>query len=248
VLSVIDLERTLATLGLEAPARFDEVTGSTNATAVAWAEAGAPEWALVAAGHQTSGRGRLGRVWTDVPGAALMFSCVLRPNLDPEHAGLIPLLAGASMASAIGDVSGTQVRCKWPNDLLVAGGKLGGILAESSVVDGRLRFVVVGIGVNLEPPTDVEAAAALRDADPAALLSAFLRRFHDGYVRLPDGAVDAWSGVSATLGSDVQVSRLHGPPVRGRAIAVDERGALVIRTENGTETVASGEVEHLGSV
>ncbi len=248
VLSVIELERALAALGLEAPVRFEEVTGSTNATAVELAETGASEWTLVAAGHQTAGRGRLGRTWTDVPGAALMFSLVLRPTLDPEHAGLIPLLAGAAMAAAVREVAGVHVRCKWPNDLLVAGGKLGGILAESSVAGGRVRYVVVGIGLNLEPPIGVEAAEGLGDADPAALLSAFLRRFRDGYMRLPEGAVETWTAVSATIGSDVEVLRLQGPPVRGRAIAVDERGALVVRTANGTETVASGEVEHVSSV
>ncbi|MGZ5296417.1 MAG: biotin--[acetyl-CoA-carboxylase] ligase [Actinomycetota bacterium] len=247
MLSVIELERALAASGLEAPVRFDEVTGSTNDTALALAEAGAPEWTLVAAAHQTAGRGRLGRTWTDTPGAALMFSFVLRPALVPEDAGLIPLLAGAAMAAAIHDVAGIQVRSKWPNDLLLVGQKVGGILTESSVADGRVRYVVVGLGLNLEAPADVEAAAGLGDADPAALLSTFLRRFHDGYVRLPEGAVDAWTAVSATLGSEVEVLRLQGPPVRGRAIAVNERGALVIRTAEGTRTVVSGEVEHLGS-
>ena len=246
MLSVIELERALADLGLEAPVRFDEVTGSTNATAVELAEAGAPEWTLVAAGHQTAGRGRLGRSWTDVPGSALMFSFVLRPSVDPEGAGLIPLLAGAAMATAIREVTRIEVRCKWPNDLLLAGGKVGGILAESSVAHGRVRYVVVGIGLNLEPPDGVEVAAGLGDADPAALLSVFLRRFLGGYVRLPEGAVDAWTAVSATLGSEVEVRRLEGSPIRGRAIAVDEHGALVIRTADGTRTVTSGEVEHLG--
>jgi BirA family transcriptional regulator, biotin operon repressor / biotin---[acetyl-CoA-carboxylase] ligase len=246
MLSMIELERALAALGIEAPVRFEEVTGSTNATAVALAEAGAPEWTLVAAGHQTAGRGRLGRTWTDAPGGALMFSFVLRPALDPEEAGLIPLLAGAAMAAAIRDVAGIEVRCKWPNDLLLDGGKVGGILSESSVSDGSLRHVVVGIGLNLEPPIGIETAAGLGDADPTVLLSAFLRRFHHGYVRLPEGAVDTWAAVSATIGSEVEVLRLQGTPVRGRAIAVDERGALVIRTADGTETVTSGEVEHLG--
>jgi BirA family biotin operon repressor/biotin-[acetyl-CoA-carboxylase] ligase len=245
LLSVTELERALADLGLEAPVRFEETTGSTNATALDLAESGAPQWTLVAAGHQTAGRGRLGRTWTDTPGAALMFSFVLRPAMDPEDAGLIPLVAGAAMATAIHDVTGIEARCKWPNDLLLGGGKAGGILVESSVADGRVRYAVVGIGLNLEPPAGVEAAVGLGDADPAALLSTFLRRFHDGYVRLPEGAVEAWTAVSATLGSDVEVLRLQGPPVRGRAIAVDERGGLVIRTADGAETVTSGEVEHL---
>jgi BirA family biotin operon repressor/biotin-[acetyl-CoA-carboxylase] ligase len=245
MLSVVDLERAFADLGLDAPVRFEEVTGSTNATALEMAEAGALEWTLVAAAHQTAGRGRLGRSWTDRPGAALMFSFVLRPSVDPSRAGLIPLLAGAAMAAAIRDVAGANVRCKWPNDLLVDGSKVGGVLVESSVADGRLAHAVVGIGVNLEPPAGVDAAAGIGDVDPALLLTSFLRRFRDGYVRLPDGVADAWSVLSATIGRSVEITRRDAPSVRGRALAVDERGALVVETEHGTETVSSGEVEHL---
>jgi len=245
MLSVVDLERAFVDLGLDAPVRFDEVTGSTNATALEMAEAGAPEWTLVAAAHQTAGRGRLGRSWTDRPGAALMFSLVVRPSVDPSRVGLIPLLAGAAMAAAIRDVAGADVRCKWPNDLLVDGSKVGGILVESSVADGRLAHAVVGIGVNLEPPASVDAAAGIGDVDPAVLLTSFLRRFRDGYVRLPEGVGDAWSALSATIGRSVEITRRDGPSILGRALAVDERGALVVETEHGTEIVSSGEVEHL---
>ncbi len=245
MLSVTELERAFADLGLEAPVRFDEVTGSTNATALEMAEAGAPEWTLVAAGHQTAGRGRLGRTWTDRAGGALMFSFVVRPSLQPERGGLIPLLAGATMAVAIRDVAGVDVRCKWPNDLLVGDAKVGGILVESSLVDGRLAHVVVGIGVNLEAPDDVPEAEGIGSADPVALLTSFLRRFREGYVLLPEGAAEAWSEVSATIGRSVDVARRDGPPIRGRALAVDERGALVLETGSGTVTVSSGEVEHL---
>ena len=245
MLSVTDLERALADLGLEAPVRFDEVTGSTNATALAMAEAGTPEWTLVAAGHQTAGRGRLGRSWTDRAGAALMCSFVVRPSLDPERGGLIPLLAGAMMAAAIHGVAGADVRCKWPNDLLLGSSKVGGILVESAVADGRLAHVVVGIGVNLEAPAGVEGAAGIGDVDPVALLTSFLRRFHEGYVRLPDGAAESWTEVSATIGRRVEVMRRDAPSIRGLALAVDARGALVVETENGTEIVTSGEVEHL---
>ena len=168
MLSVTELERAFADLGLEAPVRFDEVTGSTNATALAMAEAGAPEWTLVAAGHQTAGRGRLGRTWTDRAGSRphvlVRGSAVTWSRSAPGSS--IPLLAGAAMAVAIRDVAGVDVRCKWPNDLLVGDAKVGGILVESSVVDGQLAHAVIGIGVNLEAPSDVDRPAAGTSRSP----------------------------------------------------------------------------------
>ncbi len=247
MLSTTELERALAAAGLVAPVHFDEVTGSTNRKAWELADAGTPEWTLVGAGHQTAGRGRQGRTWVDRPGGALMFSFVLRPAaLDPQRSGLIPLLAGVAMTDAIEQVAGVEVRCKWPNDLLLGDAKVGGILVESSVADGALRYAVVGLGVNLEAPTGVEGSAGLGDVDPAALLSAFIRRFHDGYVVLPAGVVQQWSAVSATLGHEVEAVRANRPSIRGRAVAVDERGALVVLTSDGSHiTVTSGEVTHL---
>ena len=102
MLSVTELERAFADLGLEAPVRFDEVTGSTNATALGMAEAGAPEWTLVAAGHQTAGRGRLGRTWTDRAGAALMFSFVVRPTLEAVRTtDALPLCCNAGSRARV---------------------------------------------------------------------------------------------------------------------------------------------------
>jgi BirA family biotin operon repressor/biotin-[acetyl-CoA-carboxylase] ligase len=248
MLSAIELERALASAGLEAPVRFEEVTGSTNDTALALAQAGSPEWTLVAAGHQTAGRGRLGRTWSDRPGGALMFSLILRPTFAPGLGGLIPLLAGTAMAGATQEVAGIEVRCKWPNDLLLGGSKVGGILVESSIERTRIRHAVVGVGVNLEPPDDVASAAGVGDVDPRTLLAAFVRRFHEGYARLPGDVVEAWSAVSATLGLEVEADRLEGPALRGRAVAIDGRGALVVETREGRIAVTSGEIEHLGIV
>jgi len=247
MLSRNELERALAAAGLDAPVRFDEVTGSTNKTAWDLAAAGSPEWTLVAAAHQSAGRGRQGRTWVDRAGGALMFSFVLRPaTLDPGDSGLISLLAGVAMADAIEYVTGVEVRCKWPNDLVLGDAKVGGILVESSVADGALRFAVVGVGVNLDAPTGVEGAAGLGDVDQTALLSAFIRRFHGGYEVLPAGVVDQWSSASATLGRDVEAVRANRPSIRGRAVAVDERGALVVLTSDGSRVaVTSGEVTHL---
>src|SRR5918995_691715 len=171
MLSEQALSRALERAGLHAPVRFDEVTGSTQAAAVRMAIDGAPEWTLVAASHQTAGRGRLGRTWTDQPGHALLFSLVLRPPLEPDSIGTISLLAGTALTTACRDVAAADATCKWPNDVLVNGRKAGGILAEARVAVSSVEFIVVGIGVNLgSPPSDVPNAAAVDGDETGALL------------------------------------------------------------------------------
>jgi BirA family biotin operon repressor/biotin-[acetyl-CoA-carboxylase] ligase len=247
VLSDADLRSALRRIGVDAPVRFDEVTGSTQATALALAGQGAPEWTLVAAGHQTAGRGRLGRTWLDAPGA-LLVSIVLRPPVEPERAGLLTLLAGLGMAEALGD-SGVEVGCKWPNDLLVDEQKVGGILAESVVREGRLAHVVLGLGVNLAGAPEVPGARGLGGLDAATVLGAFLevfardeRAFAAGAV---GGALDRYRWRCVTLGRPVRATTVEGQVVEGVAEDVDGDGALLVRTDEGVRTIRSGEVEHL---
>jgi BirA family biotin operon repressor/biotin-[acetyl-CoA-carboxylase] ligase len=242
-----DLERVLADIGVTAPVRADEVTGSTNETALAMAEAGAPEWTLAAAGHQTGGRGRLGRAWEDVPGRAVLLSVILRPvELAGERTGVIPLLAGIAMTCAIRRVTGLRARCKWPNDLLVEGGKVGGILVESRIADGRVVHAVIGVGVNLDAPSVTERASGLGDADPVALVASFLRELRARYPA-PGWELDPreYEEVSATIGREVEAVRLDGRRIVGRAIGVSLDGALLLETDGGPVAVASGEVLHL---
>jgi BirA family transcriptional regulator, biotin operon repressor / biotin---[acetyl-CoA-carboxylase] ligase len=244
------LERILARAGLRAPVRFEEVTGSTNATCKALAREGAPEWTLVAAAHQTAGRGRLDRVWLDAPGTALLFSVLLRPALAPDRAPLIPLLAGVAMAAAAERMGADGVRCKWPNDVILDGSKVAGILAESSMAAGTIEHVVVGVGVNLErPPPGTRAAGALRVGD-AELLEAFLRelerRYRPGDGAFPARVVREASERSTTLGNVVRATTLAGAVVEGTAIELDERGGLVLEVDGRRRVgVAFGDVEHL---
>jgi BirA family transcriptional regulator, biotin operon repressor / biotin---[acetyl-CoA-carboxylase] ligase len=244
-----DLREALAAIHVTAPVRADEVTPSTNATAVTMAEGGDPEWTLVSAGHQTDGRGRLGRSWVDVADRALMFSFVLRPTLEPTRAGLLSLLAGASMAVAIRERTGRRASCKWPNDLLVRGGKVGGVLLESSVAEDRLRYVVVGVGVNLEPPSEVEGSAGLGEVAMRDLLESFFVRFYRTYHSPDSGFAErvrgAWLPVSSTIGSLVEATTVSGERLVGRAVGVDDFGALLLSTDSGEARVGFGEVEHL---
>ena len=242
------LARALERLSLRAPVRFDEVTSSTQATAVHMAEAGSPEWTLVAAAHQTGGRGRLGRSWVDVPGGALLFSLVLRPELDPDAGGLLTLLAGNAMARACLELADQRTACKWPNDILVAGRKAGGIIAESRVEAGAFEHVVLGVGVNLgEPPAEIPGAGAVDAADDElleAFLSAFVRAYQPAHPAFAGGVVAAYREVCATLGTRVRAVTRSGV-IEGEAADLDERGGLVVSTPSGDEVVRFGVVEHL---
>jgi BirA family biotin operon repressor/biotin-[acetyl-CoA-carboxylase] ligase len=247
-----DLVAALAAIPVVAPVRADEVTGSTNATAVALAEAGTPEWTLVSAAHQTEGRGRLGREWVDAPGRALMFSFVLRPDIPPVRAGVLSLLAGACMATAIRDVAGRQVTCKWPNDLMLRDAKVGGILAESAIERDALRYVVLGVGVNLEAPEGVDGGAGIGAVGEQPLLTAFLTRFASIYdthdASLPERVRQAWPPVSSTIGEMVKATTTDGDDVAGRAIGIDSFGSLLLSTDDGEVRVRFGDVEHLRTV
>jgi BirA family biotin operon repressor/biotin-[acetyl-CoA-carboxylase] ligase len=249
MLSTSELERALAAAGLVAPVHFDEVTGSTNRTAWDLAMAGAPEWTLVAASHQTAGRGRLDRTWEDVPGRALLFSIVLRPTwLPPDRAGVIPLAAGLAMASGAREVAELDVRCKWPNDLLLDDRKVGGILAESRVSSERIDHAIVGIGVNLDVPKNMDASG-MGDVEPSALLAAFLRSFLSYYGSNASAfikrVVAAYPQGSATIGREVEATTTDGRRVRGRAVGVDDAGSLAMDTPAGRLWITSGEVTHL---
>jgi BirA family transcriptional regulator, biotin operon repressor / biotin---[acetyl-CoA-carboxylase] ligase len=245
------LRRAIHAAGLRAPVHWDEVTESTNTTALELAAKGEPEWTLVVAGHQTGGRGRLGRTWVSEPGSSLLFSVVLRPRLDPERGLLLTLLAGVAMAEACRAVTGADVRCKWPNDLVVGERKVGGILAEARVRDGRFQHVVVGVGMNLRSaPASVEGATSLGDVDRTALLTEFLRRFRERYPPVGDDGfahlvVNAYAPLSATLGKRVQATIGENEVVEGTALDIDPAGNLVLYTEQGRATVGFGEVVHV---
>ncbi len=236
-------------------------TGSTNADAVALAEAGAPHLSVVAAGHQTAGRGRLGRTWETAPGSSLLISVVLRPNVEPEAASLIPLLAALCMGEACGGGFGIETRIKWPNDLHVNGRKLAGILPEAKVSAGALEYVVVGVGVNLYQRTE-DFPPEIRERATSVVLEGGTPDVHEeesavhtylwGYTLYDLTTDDARARIVGnsrhlceTIGREVRATTTDGREVVGTAVDLDERGGLVIEADGTRETVAFGEVHHL---
>jgi BirA family transcriptional regulator, biotin operon repressor / biotin---[acetyl-CoA-carboxylase] ligase len=241
--------------GIDAPPRYSPETASTNADARALAEAGAPEWTVVAASHQTAGRGRRGRAWSSAPGKALLFSVVLRPRVPPERLPVLSLVAADLMAVACREEAGVEVRTKWPNDLVVGERKVAGILPEASL-DGDLRYVVIGIGVNLameaeDFPEDVRGTAtSLAREGTAPAPDVLLERFLSGFraASPPSAWNESLAGYRLrcdTLGRTVRAVAGRGEVVEGRAVAVDDRGALVVETAQGPRAVSFGEVIHL---
>jgi BirA family biotin operon repressor/biotin-[acetyl-CoA-carboxylase] ligase len=248
VLAEESLREAVRGAGIEAEPRFDEVTESTNRTALVMAEDGAPEWTVVAAGHQTAGRGRLGRTWVSRPGAAVQFSVVLRPTaLEPERIGLLSLAAGVAGATACRKVAGAGVACKWPNDLLLGNAKVGGILAEVAVSGMATKHLVIGVGINLEAPEGVEGAGGIGDADPAGVVGAFLRAFRPlcSGDAMAERILEVYRPLCATLGRPVRAFTVDGRTVEGMAESIDARGNLVVAEYLRRSTVGFGEVEHI---
>lgn len=227
-------------------------TGSTNADVAALARSGAPEGVVVVAGHQSAGRGRRDRRWSAGPGDALLASVLLRPQVPAERFGLIPLAVGVAIVDAARALGVDDAVLKWPNDVLVGGAKLAGILSEFIAEEGgRSAAVVVGFGVNLRAtPAEVPDAVSLADLTGESVHSdVFLRsvldRFASHYATLADGSIVALATARmTTLGREVDVER-PGSPLRGRAVGLDDGGRLVVDTQSGVVVVAAGDVVHL---
>ena len=222
---------------------------STNAEALRLAAAGEPEGLVVVADAQTAGRGRLGRSWWAEPGTALLASWLVRPLLAPERRPLLSLVAGVAAANAVRAGGGVTVRLKWPNDLLLEGRKLGGILAESDASGA----VVVGLGLNVRQETFPDelrdtatslVAGGGRAPERAWLLAATLSGF-GARMASPEDALADYRDLCATLGERVRVERNDAEALEGEATEITDSGALVVSTPSGPVTVAAGDVVHL---
>ena len=242
---------------------FDEI-GSTNTEGLEWALRGAPEGSLVVADHQTGGRGRWGRSWFSAPGELLQFSLILRPDLAPNRAGILTTGLGVASARAIRSLTDLPVKIKWPNDIVVDGRKLAGMLVESTTSGSTIDAAVCGIGINVhlaedEIPEELRGRATSlaielggRDVpDRALLLGRIVDEIETIYPTITGDATPLLSEaaeLSAVLGSDVVVRYADGSALEGRADSFDAEGALRVSSEEGLVTVHVGEIEQLRTV
>ena len=230
-----------------------ESVPSTMDIAFDLAVKGAAEGVVVCAEAQTKGRGRLGRHWYSPKDSGLYFSFILRPPILPAQAPKLTLLAAVSTCLAIRNMAGLPVLIKWPNDILIKEKKLGGILTELNAETDRIKFVVVGIGINVNtakhnlPAHAVSLKEALgKSVSRVDLLKEILRQLDKDYLLFKKEGfhpiVEQWRQFSATLGCRVKVlcQKEH---IEGEAVDVDTDGGLLIRKDSGfVEKIMSGDV------
>lgn len=235
-------------------------TDSTNIQAKLLAEKGAPEGTLVIAESQTNGRGRRGCGWVSPPGEGLWFSLVLRPRIVPATAPVLTLVAAMAVAAGIEDVSGLPVGIKWPNDIVLSGKKLVGILTELSAEAGQVHYVVVGVGINVnmsgfaEEIRDtatslyLESGRRVNRCGLAAVIMKRMEQYYQTYLTTCDlsNLMETYQERLVNRNREVLVLA-PGNEHKGICEGIDEYGQLLVRLADGSiEKVMSGEVSVRG--
>src|ERR1700720_3952897 len=231
-------------------------TDSTNRVALELGHAGEPEGAVVLAEEQTAGRGRAGHTWHSERATGIYVTLLLRPKLAPVQAPLLTMMAGLSAHAAIQAQTGLTVDLKWPNDLLIGGKKVGGILTEMHAEPGQVRFVIVGIGLNVNQdkfPAELAAratslrAASGRPQSRLELLVRLLREFERDYNDFlsdgPAGVIERFTKVSSyAQGKRVRVSN-GKENFTGTTAGLGPEGLLQVKRDSGqVTTVIAGDV------
>lgn len=232
-------------------------TTSTNDEIEKAAINGHDEGLVVFAESQTRGRGRMGRRWSSHAGKGLWFSFLLRPNLTPGECTQLTVATATALTRAIRNKTYITPEIKWPNDLMFGGKKIAGILTEMSAELDNVRFVNVGIGINVNQtasdfPKEIQQTATSlklaigKNISRTDLAIAVLRELDEDYSRIMCGKfssiADEWAGNCSTLGKQVEIN-VGQRQITGRAEALDESGALLLRTEHGrVEHVTGGDV------
>lgn len=227
---------------------FDSVESTQNLARAA-AEEGAAEGTLFIAEQQVSGRGRMGRQWVSPRGKGIWMSMVLRPTVPIHFAPQLTLLTAVALCRSLKKLTALPIGIKWPNDLLIDGKKISGILLESAAEEERLRYVIAGIGISVNLETEDYAEELLDKATSLAIASGqkwdrvdviadFLKEWEQLYNLYQEqgfsSIITLWEALSVSLGKKVRLLTPQGDMV-GVPIGLDESGAIRIRQEDGTE-------------
>lgn len=254
-----ELERILCTEWAGREIYDFSIIDSTNTKAKQLAEEGCPHGTLVTAECQEAGRGRRGRSWECPEGAGIFMTLVLRPDIQPDNASMLTLVAALAVSAAITKKTGESAGIKWPNDIVMNGKKICGILTEMSVEAGHVSYVAVGIGINVRntdfPEEIADRATSLyletnQHFDRAELMAEILKQFEHYYSIFTE---------SENLGGLQEEYNLHlvnrnrvvrvldeKAPFEGKAVGITSRGELAVETGEGRRLVSAGEVSVRG--
>ncbi|MCX5701757.1 MAG: biotin--[acetyl-CoA-carboxylase] ligase [Candidatus Omnitrophica bacterium] len=233
---------------------FDSVP-STMDIAQQLSMKGAAEGTLVLAETQTKGRGRLGREWNSPKCKGIYMSLILRPQIQPGLAPMLTLLSAVSVCEAIREIAGLDIQIKWPNDIVMHSKKLGGILTELSAEMDEVRFVIIGIGLNVnnDKKALLPSAASLKDIkkeeiNRIELLQEILRRLETNYLifqkKDSQPIIEKWRDYNITLGRRIKVL-YHRKHIEAEAVDIDNDGGLLIRNDSGLiQKITAGDIVH----
>jgi BirA family biotin operon repressor/biotin-[acetyl-CoA-carboxylase] ligase len=239
---------------------FDQLD-STNSEAYRMARKGGEEGEVIVANRQLRGKGRLGRTWLSPPGVNLYVSIILRPPIAPRNAPFITLMAAVATAKATKGISGLQPRIKWPNDLLIGGKKIAGLLNEMEYREEKVDFVILGIGININKTAEMmpvnmrSVATSLKeelgyDISRVELLSTLLREVEGEYRAFLRGETERiicqWEELSQMVGTLVEMRSFH-EVIRGRVKGIGSDGSLLLSLPDGSHRrVIAGDISQLG--
>jgi len=255
-LTATEISHKLATRWLGSSLFCYQTVKSTNDIAADMAEQGGIEGTVITAEQQTKGRGRLGRHWYSPTGTGIYLSVLFRPRLRPDNAPGISIAAAVALADTLDDYLPNDVRIKWPNDILIRGRKISGILTELSAEGSRINHVIVGIGININQragdfPDDIKSIATSlrrevkRKVNRVELLQRFLKNLERQYesylIHRLQKSLPKLRRYSSLIGHEITI-RAGKSQTTGIARDIDVDGCLILETEQGTVPIIAGEV------
>ncbi|MDQ0204697.1 biotin--[acetyl-CoA-carboxylase] ligase [Pectinatus haikarae] len=251
-----EINAVLSTEFLGHNIKYYKSVDSTNNVSKLLAQQNAEEGTILISEEQGNGKGRLSRGWFSPSRKGIWFSLILRPNFLPQEAPKCTLMAAVAISKAIRSVTGVEVGIKWPNDILYEGKKLVGILTEMNAEMERINYIIIGMGINVNI-THAEVPEEIRDSATSLLqitgkkisrvelLCAILAELENEYVIIREKGfspiLDEWKKFSVTLGQEIKVIGIN-ETFHGKAVNIDDYGALLVDTGNKIERVLAGDV------
>ncbi|MCI8327712.1 MAG: biotin--[acetyl-CoA-carboxylase] ligase [Lachnospiraceae bacterium] len=259
LLSQIELESVRKTSWIGEEIHYFDTTDSTNTRAKKLAEEGSAHGTLVVADEQTGGRGRRGRDWESQKGISVYMSFVLKPEIEPGNASTLTLITALAVAEGIEKTTGLDCQIKWPNDVVVNGKKICGILTEMSTQIDYINYIVIGIGINVHNESFPEELGKIatslylesgKKQNRAKIIEAVLEAFekyYEIYLETQDmqNLIEPYNDKLANMKNQVRVLDPK-EPYEGRAMGITPKGELIVDTWEARKLVSSGEVSVRG--